>query len=151
MTDKPGRRNDLLTKLLAMRDLPWTPEPEPPLPNHALRLSPAQIDAVRQALTSEVRDWLDDRSLATKSFDAMTPSERDDVHGAACNALMNAAPIVRSYTAQQGQGPYPVWIAGIEGVYLLMTPQHDTLGPFSTLAAAVDAMDRHHGPFLVGD
>lgn len=151
MTDKPDRRSSLLTKLLAMKDLPWAPEQEPALPNHALRLSPAQIDLVRTALNGEVRDWLEDRSLATKPLDAMSPGESSDVYAAAFNALMNAAPIVRSYTAQQDQGPYPVWIAGIEGVYLLMTPQHDTLGPFSTLAAAIDAMDRHHGPFLVGD
>jgi len=64
---------------------------------------------------------------------------------------MNAAPNVRSYTARQDKGTYPVWIAGIEGVYLLMASEHDTLGPFATLAHAVDAMDRSYGRFLVGD
>jgi hypothetical protein len=32
-----------------------------------------------------------------------------------------------------------------------MASGHDTLGPFSTLSDAVDAMDRTYGRFLVGD
>jgi hypothetical protein len=151
MTDKPKHRNGLLAKLLAMKNLPWAPDLEPAVPDHALRLSPAQIDAVRTALSAEVRDWLENRSLATKSLDSMTQDELDEVYDAAHNALMNAAPIIRSYTARQDKGPYPIWIAGIEGVYLLMASEHDTLGPFSTLADAVDAMDRNFGEFLVGD
>jgi len=144
MTDEPNRAN-----LLAMKDLPWAPDLEPAAENHALRLSP--IDAVRTALSGEVRDWLEDRSLATKSLDSMTQDELDEVYDAAHSALMNAAPIVRSYTAPQDKGTYPVWIAGIEAVYLLMASEHDTLGPFATLAHAVDAMDRSYGRFLVGD
>jgi len=146
MTDELNRAN-----LLAMKDLPWAPDLEPAAENHALRLSLAQIDAVRTALSGEVRDWLEDRSLATKSLDSMTQDELDEVYDAAHSALMNAAPIVRSYTARQDKGTYPVWIAGIEGVYLLMALEHDTLGPFATLAHAVDAMDRSYGRFLVGD
>jgi hypothetical protein len=118
---------------------------------HALRLSNAQIDAARTALTAEVRDWLEDRSLATRSLGSMTQDELDAVHEASCSALMNAAPIVRSYTARQDREPFPVWIAGIEGVYLLMAAGYDTLGPFVTLSDAVDAMDRTFGRFLVGD
>lgn len=151
MTDKPNRRDGLLAKLLAMKDLPCAPDLAPAVANHPLRLSPAQINAVRSALTGEVRDWLEDRSLATKSLDSMKQDELDEVYEAAYSALRNAAPIVRSYTAQQNEGPYSVWIAGIDGVYLLMAPEHDTLGPFSTLSDAVDAMDRNYGKFLVGD
>jgi len=151
MTDRTNRRNGLLAKLLAMRDLPWTPDLEPAAGDHAHRLTPAQIDAVRTALPGEVRDWLEDRSLATKPLDSMTPLEWGEVYDAAFHALMNAAPIVRSYTARRDKGPYPIWIAGIEGVYVLMASEHDTLGPFSTLADAVDAMDRNYGKFLVGD
>jgi hypothetical protein len=106
---------------------------------------------VRTALSGEVRDKLEDRSLATKSLDSMTEDELDEIYEAAYSALMNAAPIVRSYTARQDKGPYPIWIAGIEGVYLLMASEHDTLGPFVSLAHAVDAMDHNYGRFLVGD
>jgi hypothetical protein len=149
MTDASDRRN-LLAKLLAMKDLPWIPDAGP-VSEHAPALSAAQVDAVRTVLAGEVCDWLEDRSLATKSLDSMTREESIAVHDAAYYAVMNAAPIVRSYTARQHEDPYPIWIAGIEGVYLLIAAEHDTLGPFSTLADAVDAMDRNHGAFLVGD
>ena len=151
VTDKLNRLNGLLVALLAMKDLPWAADVEPAADYQARKLSAAQIDAVRTALTAEVRDWLEDRSLVTKSLDSMTQDESDEVHDAAYSALMNAAPIVRSYTARKDKGPYPVWIAGIEGVYLLMAFEHDTLGPFISLARAVDAMDRNYGRFLVGD
>jgi hypothetical protein len=151
MTDIPKRSNGLLARLLAMRDVPPAPDLEPAVANHALRLTPAQIDAVRAALPGEVRDWLEDRSLATKSLDSMTQDESNELYNAAYNALMNAAPIIRSYTARQDKGSYPVWIAGVAGVYVLIASEHDTLGPYSTLADAVDAMDRNHGRFLVGD
>ena len=150
MSDEPERRS-LMAKLLAMKDLPWTPDGGAAVPNHALGLSPAQVDAVRAALAAEVCDWLEDRSLATKALGSMTQEESDAIHDAAYSALMNAAPIVRSYTARQDKTPYPIWITGLEGVYLLMAAEHDTLGPFATLADAVDAMERHHGKFLVGD
>ena len=152
MTDEPDRRN-LMAKLLAMKDLPWTPDAAAAVPNHALGLSPAQVDCVRTALAGEVSEWLEDRSLATRALGSMTQEESDAVHDAAYSALMNAAPIVRSYTARRGKdkGPYPIWIAGFEGVYLLMAAEHDTLGPFGTLADAVDAMELHHGKFLVAD
>ncbi len=151
MTDKPNRRAVLLADLLAMKDLPWVADIEPAAEYHALRLSPAQIDAVRTELSGEVRDWLEDRSLATKSLKSMTQDELAEVYDAAYSALMNAAPIVRSYSARQDKGPYPVWIAGIDGAYVLMASEHDTLGPFESLASAVDAMDRNYGRFLVGD
>jgi hypothetical protein len=151
MTEKPNRRNGLLADLLAMKDLPWAAEVEPAAEYQARRLSAAQIDAVRTALSGEVRDWLEDRSLVTKSLESMTQDELEEIYDAAYSALMNAAPIVRSYTARQDKGAYPVWIAGIEGLYLLMASVHDTLGPFVSLAQAVDAMDRNHGKFLVGD
>ena len=150
MTDESDRRN-LLAKLLAMKDLPWTPDAKPSVPSHEPALSPAQINAVRSALADELCEWLEDRSLATKSLDSMTEEELDAVYDAAFNAVMNAAPIVRSYTARQGQDRYPIWIAGIEGVYVLIAAGHDPLGPFNTLADAVDAMDRTYGAFLVGD
>jgi|LNFM01.1.fsa_nt_gb hypothetical protein len=151
MTDKPNRPNDLIAKLLAMKDLPLVPEPERTVPEDPLRLSTAQIDAVRTALLAEVREWLEHRSLAAKALAEMTPDELDEVRDASYRALMNAAPIVRSYTARQDQGPFPIWITGIDGVYLLMASEHDTLGPFGTLADAVDTMDRLYGKFLVGD
>lgn len=150
MTDASDRRN-LLAKLLAMKDLPWTPDAGPSVPEHGPELSPVQISAVRTALADEVCEWLEDRSLATKSLDSMTREESQAVHDAAYHALMNAAPIVRSYTARQHKEPYHIWIAGIEGLYLLIAAEHDTLGPFITLADAVDAMDRNYGAFLVGD
>jgi len=151
MSDKPKSRNDLLAKLLAMKDLPCAPDLGPTMLDHAPGLSAAQIDDVRSALSGEVRDWLEDSGLVTKQLDSMMQEELDEVHDAVYRALMNAAPIVRSYTARQDRGTYPVWIAGIEGVYLLMASEHDTLGPFSTLSEAVDAMDHHYGKFLVGD
>ena len=150
MTDASDRRN-LLAKLLAMKDLPLTPDAGPSVPEHGPALSPVQISSVRTALAGEVCEWLEDRSLATRPLDSMTREEFNAVHDAAYHALMNAAPIVRSYTARQHREPYPIWIAGIEGVYLLIAAEHDTLGPFISLADAVDAMDRNYGAFLVGD
>jgi hypothetical protein len=114
-------------------------------------LSPPQIDAVRAALPGEVRDWLEDGELASRPLAALTPDEHGEVHDASWSALMNAAPIVRSYTARESAVTYPIWIAGIDGVYLLMAPEHETLGPFTTLADAVDAMDLNYGKFLVGE
>lgn len=153
MADRSDRRHGLLAKLLNFRnrDPSWLDDSDQPEDYRALRLSPAQIEAVRTELPDEVRDWLEDRSLATRSLDSMTPDELDEIYDAVYSALMNAAPIVRSYTAQQSEGPYPVWITGIEGAYLLMAPEHDTLGPFALLAHAVDAMDRNYGRFLIGD
>jgi hypothetical protein len=151
MSDKRDLRNSLMATLLAMRDLPMPADAASAMPNHSPGLSLVQIDAVRVVLPDEVGDWLEDRSLATKPLDSMTRDELDLVHDAAYSALMNAAPIVRSYTARRGRDPFPVWITGIDDVYLLMAPEHDTLGPFGTLADAVDAMDRNFGEFLVGD
>jgi hypothetical protein len=150
MTDEPNRWNGLLANLLAMKDLPWAPTlsrrrriTRSDCPRHRLMLCGLRCRA-KCAMARR-------RSLATKSLDSMTQDELDEVYDAAHSALMNAAPIVRSYTARQDKGTYPVWIAGIEGVYLLMASEHDTLGPFATLAHAVDAMDRSYGRFLVGD
>ena len=150
MTDELDRR-ELLARLLAMKDLPPEPEAGAPVPSRALALSRMQIDAVRTELRDEVCEWLEDRSLTTKSLDSMTQEESDEIHDAAFRALMNAAPILRSYTARQDKAPYPIWIAGIDGVYVLMAAEHDTLGPFRSVADAVDAMERNHGAFLTGD
>lgn len=124
--------------------------PEAP-PVSGLKLNAGQINAVRLALGAEMRDWLDEPELLTRPAALMSEDELNEIRLAAHHALTNAAPIVRSYTADQGSGPYPVWIAGIEGVYLLIASGHDTLGPFGTLADAVAAMDWRHGQFLVGD
>ena len=106
MSDEPNRRN-LLARLLAMKDLPLTPAAAPAVRTHALAMSAAQIDAVRTALAGEVRDWLGDPSLATRPLASMTQEESDAVCDAAYSALMNAAPIVRSYTARRDKGTYP--------------------------------------------
>lgn len=149
MIDEPDRR-DLLAKLLAMKDLPSTPDAGATVPHHANGLSPKQVDAARTALRDEVCEWLEDPGLVWKPLASMSPEESNAIHDAAYSALMNAAPIVRSYTARQDKGPYPIWIAGIEGVYLLIAAGHDTLGPFITVGDAVDAMERSYGPYLVG-
>jgi hypothetical protein len=112
-------------------------------------LSHHQLDAIRTHLRAAVADWLEDAVLLDKKISAMTTAEWAQLHDAAQDALMNTGPIVRSYTAQQDKGPYPVWIAGVDGVYLLMASEYDTLGPFETLVDAVDTMNRNYGEFLI--
>jgi hypothetical protein len=152
MTDEPDRRHGFLAQLLATASVPLEAEREPVAPRGTPQgLSSAQIETVRNALPGEVLEWLEDRTLAIKPLDAISLEERQHLHDAVFSALMNAAPIVRSYSARRGSVSFPVWIAGLEGVFLLMAPVKDTLGPFSTLADAVEAMDREYGLFLVGD
>jgi hypothetical protein len=108
------------------------------------------IDAIRLHLRAEVADGLEDGSLLDKPISDMTTDEWAQLHDAAQYGLMNAGPVVRSYTAQQDKGPYPVWIAGVEGVYVLLASEYDALGPFVTLSEAIDAMQRNYGEFLIG-
>lgn len=113
-----------------------------------MKLNSDQLQAVREALRAEMLEWLDDAQLIDMPVAALSGDERLQLDQAARNALANAGPIVRSYLARRAATAYPVWIAGIAGVYLLIAAGHDTLGPYATLADAVDAMDEHHGEFL---
>ena len=63
--------------------------------------------------------------------------------------LIDNAPIVREYEAEQDKGAYAVVIRGVEGVYFIQAVEYDDLGPYETLSAAEEAVDQHFGEFLI--
>ena len=63
--------------------------------------------------------------------------------------LMDDAPVIREYEAEQDKGAYAVVIRGVEGVYFIQAVEYDDLGLYETLSDAEEAVDQHFGEFLI--
>ena len=63
--------------------------------------------------------------------------------------LMDDAPFVREYEAEQDKGAYSVVIRGVEGVYFIEAIERDDLGPYETLSEAEKAVDLNFGEVLI--
>ena len=73
----------------------------------------------------------------------------EDDCDSAWEILMDGAPIVREYEAEQDKGAYAVVIRGVEGVYFIQAVEYDDLGPYETLSDAEEAVDQQFGEFLI--
>ena len=63
--------------------------------------------------------------------------------------LMDDAPVIREYEAEQDKGAYAVVIRGVEGMYFIQAVEYDDLGPYETPSEAEEAVDQHFGEFLI--
>jgi hypothetical protein len=73
----------------------------------------------------------------------------DDLYDAAFDALLNDAPEVESFTAEQDKGAYHVVIRGVPGAYFVSALEYDHDGFFDDLDEAERAVYRRFGEFLV--
>jgi hypothetical protein len=65
--------------------------------------------------------------------------------------LLNEAPEVESFNAEQSKSAYSVTTYGVEGAYFVRAIEFDDLGVFSTLEEARAEADSMHGEFRLAD
>jgi hypothetical protein len=99
-----------------------------------MKLGAAQIEAVKRS------GLLD--SAANNLFG-------DELHDFVYDALVNTAPEVKSFTAEQDKGAYSVVIRGVPGAYFVEAAEYDDDGVFDDLASAESALYWHFGEFLI--
>ncbi len=92
---------------------------------------------------------LSDPEVSRRPSASLTDSEWDDLHDSCLETLMNDAPIVESFEAEQSKGTYTVSIRGVPSAYFVTAPEFDSDGVFSTLDDARDHADSEHGEFRV--
>ena len=78
-----------------------------------------------------------------------TPDDYDALCDKAFDALINDAPEVRTWTAEQDKGAYNIMIRGIPGVYFIEALERDELGPFETIAEAEQEVKGQYGELIV--
>lgn len=76
-------------------------------------------------------------------------SRNDEIYDAALDVISNSGLTVKSYTAEQDKGPYPIQIIGVEGAYFVWASEYDWVGLFSTRAEAEDYVECNFGEFLI--
>lgn len=115
-------------------------------------ISREQIDSVRtnNFLAPTVATSLSNPSTARKPAASLSDSEWDDLHDACIDALMNEAPVVECFDAEQDNGVYTVSIRGVPGAYYVSAPEFDDSEIFSTLEDARWHAESAHGEFRIG-
>lgn len=73
----------------------------------------------------------------------------EDDYDRAYEILLDDAPVVREYEAEQDKGAYSVVIRGVQGIYFIQAVEYDDFGPYETLSVAEEAVDQHFGEFLI--
>lgn len=116
-----------------------------------LTISRNQIDAIRSdpLLGPAVASGLSDPRLLLKPAAFLSPEDWDDLNDACIDALMNDAPVVETFDAEQSKGVYTVSIFGVPGAYYVTAPEFDYSGVFSTVENARDEAEADHGEFRV--
>lgn len=97
-----------------------------------MKLSKSQIQAIVQAGLLEVPNMI----------------SHDEIYDAAYDALLNEAPEVKSWLAEQDDGIYSIVIRGIPGAYFVEATDHDDDGVYSTLDGAIRAVEINHVEFI---
>lgn len=82
-------------------------------------------------------------------FDASGLSDAYDLHDAAYDALVNDAPEVKAWDAEQDKGAYSVVVRGVSGAYFVQAMEYDDDGVYSTLDEAVAAAEANYGEFFI--
>lgn len=118
-----------------------------------LDISRKQIEAVREdpTLCPEARARLSEPSLADKPSANLCDGDWADLHDACLDTLVNDAPIVESFNAEQSKGIYEVVIRGVPGAYFVTAPEFESEGIFSTIEDARGSADAFHGEFRLTD
>lgn len=116
-----------------------------------LRISNLQIDAVRQSpiLSPHVLDRLDDPTIVEQPIGDLSKEALESLRDAVLEALVNEAPEVESFNAEQDKGAYSVTTLGVPGAYFVFAIEFDRAGVFSTLDEARDYAEDIHGEFRV--
>lgn len=77
-------------------------------------------------------------------------TDQDDAaYDVALDALLNDAPEVRAWTAEQDKGAYSVIIRGVPGVYFIQALEYDDIGPFDAILEAEAELSAQYGEFIV--
>jgi hypothetical protein len=117
-----------------------------------MNLSRSQIIAV---LNSPIRQTAlerpEDEAIARKSVEDFSADDWDALHDACMDALLNEAPIVSWFDAEQSKGAYGVSVRGVPGAYFVEAQEFDRVGLFDTQIEAENKADFEHGEFRVAD
>jgi len=72
-----------------------------------------------------------------------------DLKDAVVDALMNEAPVVREFLAEQSKGIFPINVVGVEGAYYVWAQEYDDIGLFDSIDQAESYVQSEYGEFLV--
>jgi hypothetical protein len=110
------------------------------------------VDAVRHsALRAQLIKMVSHPSLLTSDIAALNASELAELQDVALDLLLNYAPVVEEFLAEESKGIYPITIRGVEGAYFVDAQEYDTEGMFSTIDDAIRCVNENWGEFLVSD
>ena len=87
--------------------------------------------------------------IKTGLCDASGLTDTDDLRDAAYDALVNEAPEVKAWDAEQDKGVYSVVVRGVPGAYFVQAMEYDDDGVYSTLDEAVAAAEASYGEFFL--
>lgn len=100
-----------------------------------MKISPEQVDAVVEAgLVREAVSFVD----------------ADELHDAALDSLLNGAPVIVQWEAQQDID-FLVTIRGVPGAYFVQALESDDEGVYSNLAEAIAKAEQNYGEFFTGE
>ena len=108
------------------------------------------LEAVRNSsLQEELKQCVADTSVLSRPLSKLSDDEYADLHDAVSDVLMNSAPIVEEFEAEQDKGVYSVQIHGVPGAYFVTATEYDSEGLFHSLDDARDCVQSNWGEFLV--
>lgn len=108
------------------------------------------LEAVRNSsLQEELKQYVVDTSVLSRPLSKLSDDEYADLHDAVSDVLMNSAPIVEEFEAEQDKGVYSVQILGVPGAYFVTAAEYDSEGLFQSLDDARDCVQSNWGEFLV--
>ena len=98
-----------------------------------MKLTTKQLNAVKES------------GLLTAEPNTLT---EDDLYDSGYDALLNEAPTIEQFTAEQSKGEYPVVIRGVPGAYFVQALEYDDIGVFDNIEQARDALFSQYWEFL---
>ena len=115
-----------------------------------LEMRDEHIDAVRRSsLRKQLIKMTSDPSLLTSDLAVLNASALAELHDLTLDLLLNHAPVVEEFLAEESKGIYPITIRGVEGAYFVDAQEYDHEGLFSTIDDAIRCVDENWGEFLV--
>lgn len=114
------------------------------------KLTPKQIGAIRRSrLRTELERDSAIEAIACRPWSQLNQTERNDLYDACLDALLNEAPVKKTFMAEGSFGDFPICIMGVSGAYFVSAVDHDEAGPFGTLDEAVSWIFLNFGHMLV--
>ena len=114
------------------------------------KLSPKQIGAIRRSRQrSELGRDSAIKAIACRPWSQLSQTERNDLYDACLDALLNEAPVKKTFMAEGSFGDFPIRIMGVSGAYFVSAVEHDEAGPFDTLDEADSWIFLNFGHMLV--